>query len=391
MLPSDELPVHWPAYNESREPQRHDPSDTWEHCPEALLASRIVTAQSVGIVNPDELEKHIQEIYQMRDYLYHSGRVDEHDFTVWGIANGISMAHELYDHVMEYVKPFTATMVMKFCSWIDGRGQVQDMSWAQDPGRFRYAEDINLHAYVIKDAAKCDVKFEDFARFDRFRSVTVSQFEHGQHSVSGAYEECSAFFHFIVENYDQLPDFVIFSHADAPEHQGTHLFALNLAMAVISKGRRLADVLGYYPLSTFFVVDAQRAHVDIFHDLWYKLFGTDYYDELARQEECVVYDSNGVVLAGNVTHHEPCDKGLSFHIANQAIVSRERIRQRPREFYENALRVAFAGGNPYSGHLEGILHVIFGERIVGTFREKDTRLPAGLRWLIPGKAIFNPE
>ena len=148
-------------------------------------------------------------------------------------------------------------------------------------------------------------------------------------------EEFSAYFTHIYDNYDMLPDFVVFVHPDAQEHQGSNFFGLNSAMGLISNHSKMAqEVLGYYPLSMQYVVDPGR--INIKHGwevLWRRVFGTSYYQDLASQENCVAFDGNGTYRAGNRSL-EPCERGISFHVAAQALISAERIRKHSRDFYK---------------------------------------------------------
>lgn len=74
----------------------------------------------------------------------------------------------------------------------------------------------DLYIYIV-DAPKCTGLNETFVEKLRgaVRSVHLERYRGGP-----AREEQSAYFKFLVDHYDDLPDFTIFVHPDAPEHQG---------------------------------------------------------------------------------------------------------------------------------------------------------------------------
>ena len=151
---------------------------------------------------------------------------------------------------------------------------MQDMQWVNDRKTFPFAEQIDFHAFIVDDP-KCDVKFEDFARFKRFRSIRISDYD-----SNSQLEEFSAYFTYILDNYDMLPDFVVFIHPDAQEHQGSNFFGINSVMGLISNHSKLAqEVLGYYPLSMQYVVNVRRVLIKSqgWETIWRRVFGTSYH------------------------------------------------------------------------------------------------------------------
>ncbi|CAE8705947.1 unnamed protein product [Polarella glacialis] len=106
--------------------------------------------------------------------------------------------------------------------------------------------DTDLYIYVV-DTPWCEKPSEDtLAQLWRVaRSLHVIQYRGGPQR-----EEQSAYFKFIVDHWDSLPDFTIFVHPDADEHQGQEFLALRRALKLIKTQSEFAnESIGYYPLS----------------------------------------------------------------------------------------------------------------------------------------------
>ena len=61
-------------------------------------------------------------------------------------------------------------------------------------------------------------------------SSAQKQLCHALPLYSSGREEQSAYFNFIIDHWEDLPDFTIFVHPDADEHQGAGFLALTLGL-----------------------------------------------------------------------------------------------------------------------------------------------------------------
>ncbi|CAK9017963.1 unnamed protein product [Durusdinium trenchii] len=206
-------------------------------------------------------------------------------------------------------------------------------------------------------------------------------------------DDCSAYLAYIVDRYDNMPEFAVFLHADAPEHIPT----VDLLMDTVFAAAR-----GYLPREAGFI---HLSHNYVRHDC------------PGSTEPCRTPDAFEVSQLWRTVFRSSITPAMSQGDLNgyccvQFLVRRERVHLRNKEFYARALR--FFGDTPASYHAlfpvgkvvwepdtRGrtpcqltmyFWHVMFGEELWLPRRHRDTRLPLFIRMLnIEAEAVVEAQ
>lgn len=193
-------------------------------------------------------------------------------------------------------------------------------------------------------------------------------------------DDCSAYLAYVVDRYDDMPEFAVFLHADAPEHIPT----IDLLMDTVFAAAR-----GYLPPEAGFI---HLAHNYVRHDCPGStgMCTTPDAFEVAQLWRKVFQSSITPVMS---------EGELNGYCCVQFLVRRERIRLRSKDFYVRAL--SFFGAESYHalfpvgkvvwepdprGRTPCQLnmyfwHVMFGEDLWLPRRHRDKRLPLFIRIL----------
>eukprot|EP00435_Cladocopium_sp_Y103_P004617 s4493_g1.t1 len=193
-------------------------------------------------------------------------------------------------------------------------------------------------------------------------------------------DDCSAYLAYVVDRYDDMPEFAVFLHADAPEHIPT----IDLLMDTVFAAAR-----GYLPPEAGFI---HLAHNYVRHDCPGSTGTCTTPDafEVAQLWRKVFQSSITPVMS---------EGELNGYCCVQFLVRRERIRLRSKDFYVRAL--TFFGAPSYHalfpvgkvvwepdtrGRTPCQLnmyfwHVMFGEDLWLPRRHRDKRLPLFIRIL----------
>eukprot|EP00931_Biecheleriopsis_adriatica_P073424 TRINITY_DN47708_c0_g1_i1.p1 TRINITY_DN47708_c0_g1~~TRINITY_DN47708_c0_g1_i1.p1 ORF type:complete len:567 (-),score=96.61 TRINITY_DN47708_c0_g1_i1:15-1715(-) len=227
------------------------------------------------------------------------------------------------------------------------------------------------------------------ARREEERQRLVAEWSKSFHTVEVRYvddqvraDDCSAYLSYIVDRYNDLPEFSVFLHADAPEHIPT----VDLLMDTVFAASR-----GYLPPGVGFI---HLAHNYVRHDC------------PGATAECKNPDAFEVAqlwrnVFGSSITPSMTEGDLNAYCCVQFLVRRERIHLRERGFYARAL--SYFGETPDSyfalfpvgkvvwlPDTRGrtpcqlamyIWHVIFGEDLRLPRRHRDPRMPLFVRML----------
>jgi hypothetical protein len=196
------------------------------------------------------------------------------------------------------------------------------------------------------------LSLSDSGASEIFKSVTV--YDQPDGPVRG--DECTAYLHFIVDEYEALPDFTVFLQADAERHM--FVSYLSTALAGLSSG---------------------HYSVPFLHLNFHRHYQTT--TPCMRDVERLIFNLSEPVQPTPL---------LGTYCCAQFIVAKHRIAARSKHFYDNALSLVnnsvadVCSPDPprRSSHcyvLEYLWHVVFGEERFLPFKADNRDLPSLLR------------
>jgi hypothetical protein len=158
-----------------------------------------------------------------------------------------------------------------------------------------------------------------------------------QHVIPNVGKECTAYLKYIIENYDNLPDYVAFIHGHETSHHQAH-------------DRPLLEVIEGANVEKYGFVPINNAH-----------FPDSFYDDFGKVRMFTFFDRLCMPLKGE----RPFEGGpWIYEIGAQFVVSRERILANPKMLYEGWYHI-FMNNLDFSDEftliLEKCWHVTFGE------------------------------
>mmetsp|Transcript_19954 Transcript_19954/g.46426 ORF Transcript_19954/g.46426 Transcript_19954/m.46426 type:complete len:666 (-) Transcript_19954:36-2033(-) len=262
-------------------------------CPAAYLQALLIKLEE-NLVYDSRSYRNILDVY-IREL--HAGIASEQilpaDLHQWPLQVGFERVTSLAAS-LQFKKTLRSAMVLNFCQVQDRFGEVHALDWilnapfgwleeGDDEQRFNskrragLLQDTDLFMYLV-NSSHCRPPASDLveALQRSMRSVQLIPYTGGP-----SREEQSAYFKYIVDHYDSLPDFTIFVHPDSPEHQGQRFEAMSRALTLIKTGSELAEKsLGYYPIALQMVVDPKRTwgeeYREHWRDVWERLFDGDW-------------------------------------------------------------------------------------------------------------------
>eukprot|EP00928_Gymnodinium_smaydae_P055182 TRINITY_DN38777_c0_g1_i1.p1 TRINITY_DN38777_c0_g1~~TRINITY_DN38777_c0_g1_i1.p1 ORF type:complete len:655 (+),score=80.87 TRINITY_DN38777_c0_g1_i1:57-2021(+) len=256
-----------------------------ETCPAVVLQALLLKLEENLPYEPGAYQ-HLTSTYT--EYLHDAikrGKIGPVDFEMWPLNEGLRRISALY-RALNTPRRLTSAMVMNYCQVVDRFGATHELDWILEPpfgdlaqhpsesGDVGLLNDTELYIYIV-DWPWCKAPAEDVLRKVRkvVRNLHLIKYRGGPRR-----EEQSAYFKYIVDHWDSLPDFTIFVHPDADEHQGTSFLALRRALKVIRTQSQFAyDSIGYYPLASQMVVDPRRTwgngYASSWRQFWKRVFG----------------------------------------------------------------------------------------------------------------------
>ncbi|CAD7971924.1 unnamed protein product [Amoebophrya sp. A120] len=353
------------------------------HCPSAVLGTMLLKMESsVFRHDADEVIPDQKGLYAT--YFHDNlSRINRN----WPLAEGYQRVLDLEEALVEK-KEYSIAMIMNFCSVKDRFGEAHGLDWLaegsdmleEDPDLLRI---VDVHIYIV-DLPKCNGQRSHFAHIERVvKSLTVERYQGAPDR-----EEQSSYFRYIVDHYDDMADFVIFVHPDAPEHQGKEMRALVEALRLLKTKSALAyNSIEYYPLALQYIREPLRTRRSLEHIKEHN-DEHDYWGDFWKR---LVSRPNGLCPFGCDWNHE-MDESFTFYIASQAVVRKDRILRHPQDWYRGFLHLSEeeeARGDSLTEHLRwlsnnsGLLEAawpaILGEPLTEPTRDEDPRLPLSLK------------
>ena len=251
--------------------------------------------------------------------------LQSHHLNGWPLVEGLKQVNALRaSRDPELVPPLRAPVldiVLCYC----GRGERIDWlrGFHQLPWRSENRSASTRARVALRFYHKCGAESEEEREEESWR--LQKEWSNYFHMVEVRYvddqvraDDCSAYLAYIVDRYDDLPDFAVFLHADAPEH----IPSVDLLMDAVFAASR-----GFLPRDAGFV---HLAHNYVRHDCPGNATGCKDPDgpEVARLWRRVFHSS----IVPERLHGD-----LNGYCCVQFLVRRERVRLRKKQFYVDAL------------------------------------------------------
>ena len=206
-------------------------------CPAAVLQTMLLKLE-VSMFGNDEHERDEQKELYLR-YLHENlGRVNP----AWPLQEGWRRVTELEEE-LEKKTSYRISMIMNMCSVKDRFGEVHGLDWLtnksallqKDPDLLKQ---VHVWIYIV-DLPKCTATREDLKEIE----AVVGNLTIERYTGAPEREEQSSYFRHIVDNYDDLADFIIFTHPDAPEHLGAEMKPLLAALNLLKTNTEYVGVV----------------------------------------------------------------------------------------------------------------------------------------------------
>ncbi|CAJ1438838.1 unnamed protein product [Effrenium voratum] len=238
-------------------------------CTVALLQAILLKLEENLIYQADAFESLMSQYALYLHEAIRQGRIRQEDMEVWPLDEGIQRVRNISQALSEK-RPLSTAMVMNYCQVTDRFGASHELDWLAEPFFAEAAEggllaETDLYIYQV-DWPWCKPLQEGILR--KLRRV-VRRLHVVPYAGGPRREEQTAYFKYISDHWDNLPDFTIFVHPDADEHQGAAFLALRRALSLINTQSQFAyDALGYYPLAQQMVVEPRRTWGPGFAPKW---------------------------------------------------------------------------------------------------------------------------
>ncbi|CAJ1326851.1 unnamed protein product [Effrenium voratum] len=238
-------------------------------CTVALLQAILLKLEENLIYQADAFESLMSQYALYLHEAIRQGRIRQEDMEVWPLDEGIRRVRNISQALSEK-RPLSTAMVMNYCQVTDRFGASHELDWLAEPFFAEAAEggllaETDLYIYQV-DWPWCKPLQEGILR--KLRRV-VRRLHVVPYAGGPRREEQTAYFKYISDHWDNLPDFTIFVHPDADEHQGAAFLALRRALSLINTQSQFAyDALGYYPLAQQMVVEPRRTWGPGFAPKW---------------------------------------------------------------------------------------------------------------------------
>lgn len=282
-------------------------------CAAAVLQALLLKLEENMVADPRAYEELMAAYARSLHAGVLQGSLSAQDLETWPLLQGLNRV-DAQKRMLDEPRSASSAMVLNFCAARDRFGEVHELRWLLEPpfgdparsaefggeemGLLRHTD---LYIYLV-EAPKCrwlgDAVVEELK--GAVRSVNLVPYKGGPER-----EEQTAYFKFLSDHYEDLPDFTIFVHPDAPEHQGSAFLALRRALKLMQTHSRLAhEALRYYPLAQQMVVEPRRtwgaSWAAGWLEFWEQLFDRPWQAYGFRPPRCRWEEHPGTYIGGLV-------------------------------------------------------------------------------------------
>ncbi|CAE7584282.1 unnamed protein product [Symbiodinium sp. CCMP2456] len=268
-------------------------------CPAVALQALLLKLEDNIVVQPGAFEALMSRYTSILHQAIRDQTITPQDMNNWPLDYGAERVLNI-SRALAIPRRLTAAVVMNYCQVVDRWGTSQLLTWLVEPPFGEPIEGVesgllkNAELFIYQvDWPWCQPLAEEV--LDRLR-VCVKELHVVTYRGGPRREEQTAYFKFILDHWDSLPDFTIFVHPDADEHQGQRFLALTRALKLINTQSQFAsDALGYYPLAQQMVVDPRRTwghrgtdtFASTWRRFWRRVFGHAWEDLGFEEPRCM--------------------------------------------------------------------------------------------------------
>eukprot|EP00439_Symbiodinium_sp_Y106_P033913 s7236_g4.t1 len=269
-------------------------------CPAVALQALLLKLEDNIVVQPGAFEALMSRYTSILHQAIRDQTITPQDMKNWPLDYGVERVLNI-SRALAIPRRLTAAVVMNYCQVVDRWGTSQLLTWLVEPPFGEPIEGVaesgllkNAELFIYQvDWPWCQPLAGEV--LDQLRG-SVKELHVVTYRGGPRREEQTAYFKYILDHWDNLPDFTIFVHPDADEHQGQRFLALTRALKLINTQSQFAsDALGYYPLAQQMVVDPRRTwghrNTDTFAStwrrFWRRVFGYAWEDLGFEEPRCM--------------------------------------------------------------------------------------------------------
>eukprot|EP00929_Paragymnodinium_shiwhaense_P057748 TRINITY_DN28908_c0_g1_i1.p1 TRINITY_DN28908_c0_g1~~TRINITY_DN28908_c0_g1_i1.p1 ORF type:complete len:566 (+),score=86.76 TRINITY_DN28908_c0_g1_i1:113-1810(+) len=255
-----------------------------DQCPPAALQALLVKLEENMVYDNTAFVQLMGRYTRELHAAMRQGKLTPEDLQVWPLEEGVRRVTKMAEKLAEH-RNISSAMVLNYCSPQDRYGTVHQLDWILKPPFGPKVEDevsglllgTDLYIYLL-DMKKCTPPPEAWKASLR---PAVRNLYFVSYTGGPGREEQSSYFKYIVDHYDHMPDFTIFVHPDAPEHQGAEFKLLRRVLQLLATQSQYAyDSIGYLPLAMQMLIDPTRVWAQDYkhrwREFWSAVFGPNW-------------------------------------------------------------------------------------------------------------------
>ena len=218
-----------------------------EICPVALLQAILLKLEENLVYQSDAFQSLMAQYTLYLHEAIRNGKISSDDLISWPLDEGVQRAMNI-SKALGSKRSLSSAIVMNYCQVVDRFGTSHELDWilappfgesfvsSTDVGDTGLLTDTDFYIYQV-DWPWCQpLKEEVLVKVRRaVRNLHVINYSAGPRR-----EEQTAYFKYIADHWERLPDFTIFVHPDADEHQGAQFLALRRALKLIKTQSQFA-------------------------------------------------------------------------------------------------------------------------------------------------------
>eukprot|EP00435_Cladocopium_sp_Y103_P007265 s2175_g2.t1 len=279
-----------------------------EICPVALLQAILLKLEENLVYQTDAFQSLMAQYTLYLHEAIRNEKITAEDMKTWPLDEGVQRALKVSEALAQKID-LSSAMVMNYCQTIDRFGTSHELDWILEApfgesldsrGDTGLLTDTDFYIYQVDWPWCAPLKDEVLAKVRR----SVRKLHVISYSAGPRREEQTAYFKYIADHWENLPDFTIFVHPDADEHQGSQFLALRRALKLLKTQSKFAqEALAYYPLAQQMVIEPMRIwgkdFAPIWQRFWHRVFGHPWKDMGLGPPRCKWQKHVGYYLLGH--------------------------------------------------------------------------------------------